>query len=291
MTTQNGNEHLVQSQAEPEQPLSCLELEKKLWVLYRDFFDKAEKKRRWNIRHDIPWNQVNKSLSPVIADVVETFCAVELYLPDFTSKILPIVRNSKGRVWFYANWGYEESKHSLVLNDWLLQSGARTEEYMADLEKKVFEREWNLPHDNNLGMLCYAMVQEHATFLNYRNLRNRTQEMGKDPALEAILNYLSIDEKAHYGFFRDCFRLFMEFDRPACLQQLKRVLNGFTMPAIHDLLDNSAVRIGRIRELDLFSEEIFFRDVYEYTLTELELTRQDLRGDRKAKKSTPGIAP
>ena len=46
---------------------------------------------------------------------------------------------------FAANWGYEESKHSLVLGDWLLKSGHRTEEYMADLEGKVFAREWNLP--------------------------------------------------------------------------------------------------------------------------------------------------
>ena len=102
------------------EPLESPQLESKLWRLYRDFFDTAERKRRWSISDDIPWNECNPHLDPAIADVVETFCAVELYLPDYVSKVLPLVRNSKGRSWFYANWGYEESKHSLVLNDWLL---------------------------------------------------------------------------------------------------------------------------------------------------------------------------
>src|SRR5947209_526364 len=149
------------------------ELESAFWRLYRDYFDKAEKKRRWSVRDDIPWDQCNPHVDPAIVDVVESFCAVEFYLPDYTSKILPVVRPSRGRTWFYANWGYEESKHSLALGDWLLKSGARTDEQMADLENMVFEREWNLPQNSPLGMLVYAMTQELATFFIYRNLRQR----------------------------------------------------------------------------------------------------------------------
>ena len=61
--------------------VSCPELDKAIWRLYRDFFDRAEKRRRWNLRDDIPWNECNPHLNPAIADVVESFCAVELYLP------------------------------------------------------------------------------------------------------------------------------------------------------------------------------------------------------------------
>src|SRR5215472_14741127 len=111
------------------------ELEGAFWRLFRDFFDLAEKRRRWNIRDDIPWSECNPKLDPAIADVVESFCAVELYLPDYLGKILPVVRHSRGRTWFYANWGYEESKHSLALHDWLLRSTHRSEEQMADLDQ------------------------------------------------------------------------------------------------------------------------------------------------------------
>ena len=101
-------------------------IECEMWQLFRDFFDLAERRRRWRVADDIPWNECNPALKPVIADVVETFCAVELYLPDYSAKILPKVRHSKSRSWFYANWGYEESKHSLVLQEWLMRSGHRT---------------------------------------------------------------------------------------------------------------------------------------------------------------------
>jgi acyl-[acyl-carrier protein] desaturase len=261
------------------------ELERAMWTLFRDFFDLAEKKRRWHVADDIPWDQCNSALKPVVADVVETFCAVELYLPDYSAKILPKVRNSKGRAWFYANWGYEESKHSLALGDWLLKSGHRTDEYMADLEKKVFDREWNLPHDDHLGMLVYAMVQEEATFVNYRNLRYRTKDLGGDPALEKLLSYLAIDEKAHHTFFRDCLKLYLEYDRPAVIEQLRRVMHEFQMPAIHDLLDESNKRIAAIQSLKLFDADLYFRDVYLPILSDLGVSRNEMRSPVRDKKS------
>jgi acyl-[acyl-carrier-protein] desaturase len=268
--------------------LACPEMEGTLWRLYREFFDAAERKRRWRIREDVPWDECNPNLDPAIADVVETFCCVELYLPDYVGKVLPMVRHSKARSWFYANWGYEESKHSLVLSDWLLRSGHRSEEYMADLEKKVFEREWNLPHGSPLGMLAYAMVQEHATFVNYRNLRQRTQARGGDPALERILSLVSIDEKAHFSLFKSFFELFMQVDRASAIDALRPVLNQFQMPAIHDLLDESKKRVAGIRDLEIFNEDIFMRDVYNHFLDVLGVTKAEMRGPRiKKSLATP----
>ena len=245
--------------------------------MFREFFDLAERRRRWKVADDIPWDECNPALKPVVADVVETFCAVELFLPDYSAKILPKVRHSKSRSWFYANWGYEESKHSLALGDWLLKSGHRTEEYMADLEGKVFAREWNLPQDNHLGMLVYAMVQEEATFLNYRNLRDRVRALGGDPALEKALLLMAVDEKAHHSFFRDCLRLYLEFDRAAVLDQMRRVMNDFQMPAIHDLLDESPRRIAAVRELELFDADVYYREVYQPVLDELGIARSEMR--------------
>jgi acyl-[acyl-carrier-protein] desaturase len=259
------------------------EVELSLWRIYRDFFDTAERKRRWRVRDDIPWDECNPNLDPAIADVVETFCCVELYLPDYVGKVLPLVRQSKGRTWFYANWGYEESKHSLALGDWLLRSGHRSDEYMMDLEKKVFDREWNLPEGSHLGMLAYAMVQEHATFINYRNLRQRTEELGGDPALDRILRFVSVDEKAHYALFNAFFELYLQVDRDSAIAALRPVLNHFQMPAIHDLLDESPKRIARIRDLELFNEEIFIRDVYMHFLTTLGISKAELRGPRVKK--------
>ena len=261
------------------------ELERQMWQMFRDFFDLAERKRRWHVADDIPWDECNRSLKPVVADVVETFCAVELFLPDYSAKILPLVRHSKGRTWFYANWGYEESKHSMALGDWLLKSGHRTEEYMADLEEKVFAREWNLPQDNHLGMLVYAMVQEEATFVNYRNLRDRCKLLGGDPALEKLLGFLAVDEKAHHSFFRDCLKLYLDYDRGAVIEQVRRVMNDFQMPAIHDLLDESPRRIAAVRALELFDANMYYREVYLPIIEFLGISRQEMRSPIREKKS------
>src|SRR5262245_6401138 len=186
-------------------------------------------------------------MDPAVAEVIESFCAVEMYLPDYVAKALPMIRANRGWAWFHTNWGYEESKHSLAMADWLLRSGARTEEQMADLEDQTFKHEWELPHDSPHGMLVYAMGQELATWIHYRNLRHRVEEHG-DPALSRLLGLISADERCHHVFYRSAVQLFMEVDRRETLEQLRRVLLTFRMPAVH-LLADSRAREAAIREL------------------------------------------
>ena len=256
----------------PESP----ELLAKLYQQFRDYFDKAEKKRRWNIALDIPWGQCNRSLPQAVGDVLESFCAVELYLPDYLSKLIPQVRANRGRAWMLANWGYEESKHSMVFGDWLLKSGMRSDEQMADMEREVFSHEWNLPYDNALGMVIYTTFQELATWLTYVNLRKYVQAEGGDPALERALSLVAIDERAHYDFFRKLVSLYLEHDRPSTLEQLRRVANTFQMPALH-LLSDSRQRMEDIKQLRLFDEEQYVFDVFEPVLAALKVEKHELR--------------
>ena len=260
------------------------ELRDGLYRLYREFFSQAERNRRWSLEDDIPWDQVNPHISPAIADVVESFCAVELYLPDYISKALPLIRVNKGWSWFHANWGYEESKHSLALGDWLLRSGVRSDEQMADLEHQVFTHEYELPQDNAVGMLIYAMVQELATFIHYRNLRRKVDEEG-DPCLSRLLGLITVDERAHHAFYRRVVQLFLELDRKETLEQLRGVMLNFSMPAVH-LLADSRRRVAEVRELGIFSEEIFYTDVYQPVLSALGVDHRELRGPKGSRKST-----
>ena len=45
--------------SETSQAAEDRELEATFWTLYRDYFDRAERKRRWSVRDDIPWDQCN----------------------------------------------------------------------------------------------------------------------------------------------------------------------------------------------------------------------------------------
>lgn len=267
--------------ARPDDPI----LEPAMWRLFRNFFEMSERRRRWSIEKDIPWTQCNKNLDPALADVVESFCAVELYLPDYLVNAMPWSRPSRARTWFYANWGYEEAKHSIALHDWLLRSGHRNEEWLTDLEGKIYEHPWQMPHDNVPAMLAYAMVQERATALNYRNLRRRVQEDGGDPALEKLLMLLAVDEQTHHSFFMGTVRLFLDLDRDSTIEQLRDVMNHFAMPAIHSLADGRQ-RIAHIREMKIFDDEAYLLEVYYPILKELGVERSEMRA-RKLKKSAP----
>lgn len=250
-------------------------LEQGFYRLYRTFFDRAEKKRRWSLCDDIPWERIDRSPDPAVADVVESFWAVEMYLPDYLARAMSIFRASRGKLWFYANWGYEESKHSLALGDWLLRSRARTDEQMADLEGGVFTSRWDLPYDDPVAMLAYAAVQELATGLNYRNLRRRVGARG-DPALSRLLGFIRVDEQAHHRFFLDAVRLYLDRDRAGTLRKLHRVLHTFAMPALH-LLADSRRRVERIKGLEIFDERIYFAEVYQPILAALGVSRPELR--------------
>lgn len=246
----------------------------KIYDAYRAYFDLAEKKRRWNIRTDIPWDQVNTGIDPVIADVVQTFCMVELYLPDYVAKQLPPVRANRGRAWMLANWGYEESKHSMVLEDWLIKSGHRTKKQMAQIADDVLANEWNVLYGTPRNAVVYTMFQEMATQLHYRNLRKVAN--GRDPALDRVLDLVSTDEAAHAHFFRTLVAIYLEDDREATIEALKHVINTFRMPA-DGLLADGRRRVEAVRSLKIFDEQVFIEEVYRPLLRRLGLTRADLK--------------
>ncbi|HKB04549.1 MAG TPA: acyl-ACP desaturase [Gemmataceae bacterium] len=250
------------------------EVRSHVYRAYRDYFDKAERKRRWNVRTDIPWDQCNPGIDPTIADVVQTFCMVELYLPDYLSKQLPQVRDNRGRAWMLANWGYEESKHSMALEDWLVRSGHRTEQQMEQVADGVFEREWQLRYNDPLASVIYTTFQEMATKLHYRNLR--AVAGGRCPALDKVLELVMIDEAAHAQFFRQLVSIYLEADREATLEQFRAVANTFTMPA-DQLLADGRQRVAAVKALKIFDEQVFFNEVFEPLLHQLGLTRADLR--------------
>lgn len=251
------------------------ELRAGLFQLYREFFARAEKKRRWSADDDIPWDQCNRAMDPAIADAVESFCVVELYLPDYIGKALPMVRKNRGWASFHSNWGYEESKHSMALGDWLLKSGLRTDEQMADLERRVFEHEYQLPEDSPIGMVIYAMLQELATFIHYRNLRLKVEERG-DAALSKALSLVGVDERAHHAFYLSVVKLFLKLDRPATLEQLRRIITSFAMPAVF-MLQDGLQRVQAVKNLGIFDEEIYAREIYLPVLANLGVEHKELR--------------
>ena len=250
------------------------EVRARVYQAYRDYFDKAERKRRWNVREDIPWDQCNPGIDPVVADVVQTFCMVELFLPDYLGKQLPQVRADRGRAWMLANWGYEESKHSMALEDWLVRSGHRTEKQIEEITEATLAREWDLRYHDARASVVYTMFQELATRLHYRNLRKVAG--GRCPALDRVLELVGTDEAAHAHFFRSLVTLYLEDDREKTLEAIRLVANTFRMPA-DSLLADGPRRVAAVKALKIFDEGVFYTEVFQPLMQNLGLTRADLK--------------
>ena len=178
-------------------------IEKQFFEDFLKFFHQAEERRRWNIERDIPWEQANRTTSESTAKIVESFSAVEMYLPDYTSKMLHMIRRSRGRAWFQANWGYEESKHSLTLDRWLIASGNRTPEQMEAFADQLLGEEWELPFDHPRQRLLGRDAEDGAPQHGPRDVQRRhrpgVREVHADEERRAVEAEEEGDEEREAG--------------------------------------------------------------------------------------------
>jgi acyl-[acyl-carrier-protein] desaturase len=207
-------------------------LKERVYRAYMEFFDAAEQKRRWNPFRDIPWERAG-SFQHTEEDAIkaETFCGVELYVPDYTANGFNLTRPIFGQAWFQASWGYEESKHALTFRNYLLHSGLRSEEQYQAFEDRILARVWNLPFHTRRQMTCYGALQESATYLIYRAQREDARQRGNE-LLEQIYFYVSRDEAAHMGFYCTVLEFEMEEDRAGTIADLAHVVRHFQMPGL-----------------------------------------------------------
>ncbi len=205
-------------------------LREKVYRTYLEFFETAEHKRRWSVFNDIPWERLDPSKNcDQKALAIETFCAEELYLPDYSAGGVNLTRSVFGAAWFQACWSYEESKHGLAFREYLTRSGLRSEPEFTAFENLVFSKAWSLPFPTRREMVCYGALQEAATYLAYKEQKDKAHREG-DQVLEAIFTYVSRDEAAHAGFYRTMVGLELAEDRAGTIADLATVLSQFKMP-------------------------------------------------------------
>ncbi|MGO9452228.1 MAG: acyl-ACP desaturase [Candidatus Binataceae bacterium] len=201
-----------------------------VYGLYLDFLETAETKRRWSIFSDIPWDKLDASRTTEIeAKRVEIYCSEELYVPDYTSDSLELLRTVFGPAWFQICWAFEESKHGLVFREYLTRSGLRSEAEFAAMYAGIVARPWTLPFTTVRQMNCYGAIQEGATYTAYKVQKDQARVSG-DKVLEAIFFFVGRDEAAHAGWYRAMIGLDLVEDRAGTIADLAYVLSNFKMP-------------------------------------------------------------
>jgi acyl-[acyl-carrier-protein] desaturase len=246
----------------------------KFYSIYMDFFEVAERKRRWNLFDDVPWNELSPAANTESRAIrIETYCAEEMYLPDYTAASNELLRGVFGLAWFQNAWSYEESRHGLVFREYLIRSGLRTQAQFDKFETDVFSRSWKVPFKTRRQMSCYGALQESATYLAYRAQKDRA-ELEQDATLAAIFFLVSRDEAAHAGFYRAMIEIEMAEDRVGTLADLAFVLANFKMPGdglIPNYHENLRIGGGGITARAFLTRAVF------PLLKQLGTTRDELK--------------
>jgi len=243
-----------------------------VYRLYLGFLETAEQKRHWSLFDDVPWSELSNA-TEANALRVEIFCAEELYVPDYGSNGLEMVRSMFGMAWFQTCWAFEESRHGLVFREYLTRSGLRSEAEFEALEAGVFAKSWKLPYTTPRQMACYGALQEGATYVAYRVQRESARCAG-DKVLEAIFHLVGRDEAAHGGFYRAVIQLELSRDRVGTLADLADVFATFKMPG-DGLIANYQQRLQTSGAG--ISPRMFLEHVAWPLLTTLEISRFELK--------------
>jgi acyl-[acyl-carrier-protein] desaturase len=254
--------------------VSSRALREKFHREYMTFFEHAERNRRWNLWDDIPWDKLGDSAkNEKLAVCAETFCGVEMYLPDYISGHLELFRGNFSRAWFAANWGYEESKHALALREWLMRSGNRTEQQIFDYEETILARKWVKPFETQRQMTAYGALQEMTTFVIYKKQEQMALAEGQ-PVLASVYHHIAKDEMAHTRFYERMMELHLDEDREGTLADLAHIWRNFKMPGV-DLVPDYDSRIEVMRSAGI-DRGVFLTQVWNPVLKSLKLTRHDL---------------
>lgn len=225
------------------------------------YFRKAVKVRNWTPWDDFPLDEIRErgaALSDDTITIIEAYLGVEDFTGDYVLDGLNILNGKRDRRSLQIAWGNEELKHAESWELVLLHSGRRTAEQIEAYRDKVSAHTWTMREnhpglDTPLGIACYAMVQERATYFNYDEMRKRIRSeyglpdtvtelervRGHQVGAAAAFKTVSIDEIAHHGIFLELVQIHMRYLPHETCDTLMRVFNGFTMPALY-LIPNAS---------------------------------------------------
>jgi acyl-[acyl-carrier-protein] desaturase len=234
---------------------------------YKSAFNRAEHAHRWRLDADINWKDAAPSADRDLVTIVETFWAVESFLPDYTASLASMHRTERGRAWVHALWAYEEARHSRALEEWLLRGKHRTDSELDTLSQRMWQQCYTLPYADERKLVIYQMFQEAATRTLYVRLRHLASSIG-DGALSDICRFISADEFNHYRFFRDVVLAHLSADREATTSDVYEVGLSFAMPAL-ELIPDSDERYRVFQSSGLASIRIGLEDVWLSVATSL----------------------
>ena len=290
-----------------------LAIQKESRQSFEGYFTKAMKVRNW-VPNELPLAEMRRLghlLSPDTVTMIQAYLGVEEYIGDYVQEGLELFHNNRVRRNLQLAWGMEELKHGWAWELVLLHSECRTESELSEFIEEVLSHKWSMRENHPgletpLGVLCYTMVQERATYFNYDEMRKRIRmeyglpekaspeerRRGHQIGAAGAFQIVGRDEIAHHGIFLDLVRIHLRYLPEETLETLGTVFGGFTMPAL-GLIPNGEALEEAMRRTKLHTPRKQVTEVNNPILEALGFdNRRALeRGVQEAKKLPAGLGP
>jgi acyl-[acyl-carrier-protein] desaturase len=281
---------------------------------FNRFFHKSMKVRNWTPWEDLPLAEMRERghlLSEDTVTIIQAYLGIENYVGDYVREGLDLAHSQRERRNLLLAWGSEEMKHAEAWELVLIHSGRRTEEQLRDYREGLLVHKWTLREDHPsidtaLGVICYSMLQERATYYNYEEMRKRIRreyglperpteaerERGLEIGAAGAFRMVANDESAHLSIFLEFVRIYLRYLPQDTVATLLKVFNNFKMPAQHLLPDASQLNEALERTL-LYTPLKYVRNVRNAVLDALgfEHKRALERAAHEATLLPQGFAP
>ena len=288
-------------------------VDKEVRAAFERYFTKAMKVRNW-VPTELPIAEMHEYghlLSDDTITIIQAYLGVEDYVGDYVEDGLNMLHSNRARRNLQIAWGMEEVKHAWSWELVLLHSGRRTEAELETYRNEVLSHKWTMREnhpglDSPLGVICYTMVQERATYFNYDQMRRRIRRecglpekmtpferaRGMQIGAAGAFQIVGRDEIAHHGIFLELVRIYMTYFPTETQEMLLRVFNGFTMPAI-TLIPNAVDLEAAMRRTRLHTPRNQITDVNNPVLNALGYENKKAleRAVQQAKMLPAGLGP
>lgn len=199
----------------------------------------------WNRVTSIPWQNLQPDLlTPQEQSAIAFVNFIEDHLPGYFAEyiqLFPINADTPLEACIYnrelyhflVRWAQEEDRHAHVLTSYQVQAGLVPGEQLRQKLALEGRKQFTIKFTEPLQVFTYALLQEKATLLYYKQLH----QVVREPVLKCILRLLVKDEARHFAFFTSVVGAYIEEFGEQVIPLIKAVLQDFKMP-LHNTLTN-----------------------------------------------------
>lgn len=246
------------------------------------YFTGAAHARPWHVETAMDWEAADAGrLTEGQRSAVEFITIIEDHLPGYFAlytENFPVGGSLEPALYlhnrelyhFTVRWAAEEDSHARALARYQSASGLRDEHAVRQALVEPGQARFDLPFEHPVQFFAYALVQEKATQIYYRQLR----AVAGDPVLREVLSHLSRDEARHFTFMADVVTAYLRVHGDAVLDPIRAVIAEFRMPLADTLRGywRWALKIADTARYD-------HTDAYEHLIKVLDRA-VDARSDR-----------